>query len=175
MSWLRVLLLAAASAWIAGNCALVMLAPRVFSFSPSKGGDGAIVDHQAAGAVYGALLATWSSAVTVSLLPALALGAVGCALAARSRGRNGGFALYLAAAAIAVGAHLWSASVIERSNTLLAQLRATRTYGERAGEFNALHRQSYAAMTSETIAALALALAAAAALGRGASAPPAGR
>jgi hypothetical protein len=159
-----ILLLATASAWVAGTVALIGAAIVLFRHAPGHDhptGDFQFVDHDAPGIVFGDVLAHWNKAVSLGLLPLLVIGVAGGLFVALGRKRTAMAALWVAALLVTAALHAWSVSVTARMNALIADIHAGRDPGDGRREFKILHGQSMSATAGETLVVLLLGVAAA--------------
>jgi len=160
-----VVLLIAATAWVAGTTLLAVAAPIAFSFAPPRGD---LLTREAAGAVFGALLVTWSRIIDVSLWP-LCLGAL-AALAYALRGQRVALALCLVGlVACATGHALARHSTV----TTVAMAEARRAgHGDEVA-FAHAHTRNRTLISLEALIALGLVSGAGVALARRPFAGPA--
>ncbi len=147
LRWAPVAALIAATTWFAGNVILVVMVDLLFKQAPPKGSE--FVSHEAAGSVFGLVLARWYLLSGVGLLVPLLIAAV--VAGARRRSRLGE-RIALAAVIGAGACHLYGAQLLGVLNPLLTDLRVHGAGGTGPGwdEFNRLHAISRATMETET-------------------------
>lgn len=153
MTIVRLWLLVATSAWVAGNGLLLVVAKVLFT----PGLTHAFAYQRAPGVVFGACLAQWTTGVTWSLLPVTEAGVLVLSLRSLMLSRKLQAVLWLAGGLLLLGSHVWSADLVERVDHLLPGLQKP---GPLPAEFRAAHRESLAAFMSESVCALALLIAA---------------
>ncbi len=153
-----VILLIAATAWVAGTVLLAVAAPMVFSFAPPKG---ELLSREAAGTVFGALLMTWSQIIDVSLWP-LCLGAL-ATLAYALRGQRLALIVCMMALAACTTAHALARHSTVSTVAMAAQLRVGQ--GDEVA-FAKAHARNRTLVTLEALIALGLVVGAGMALAR---------
>ena len=147
LRWAPVAALISTTLWFAGNVTLVVMVGLLFAQAPPKGGE--FVSHEAAGSVFGLVLARWYLLSGVGLLVPLLLSAV--VSGARRRSTLGERVVLLAV--LGAGAcHLYGAQLLAVLNPLLSDLRIHGAGGSGPGwdEFNRLHAVSRGVMETET-------------------------
>lgn len=141
MRIMLVVLLVLSVIWLAGNLVLgAVAASSVFSFAPPKGD---VVSRAVAGAIFGEVLARWTTVIDVSLqiaVPGLLLVLTGAAISLR---RHAAAVLCVLAVTGLLGVHTWSRSVLGQARAAAPPTDAAKTYSpEQQETFVALHRSS---------------------------------
>jgi hypothetical protein len=164
---LRVLLLAAATAWVTGTVLLIGMVVVMFRHAPSHDhpiGAFEFVDHDSAGIVFGHMLGVWGDVVLRALLPAVVIGAAGCLFAALRSRRTRAAAFWLIGIVVVAALQAWTCSATDRTNSTFAELRKNRGDDALNRQFNAVHRQSTTATGLTALTVLILGVSAAAGL-----------
>jgi hypothetical protein len=153
LRWSPVVALITATLWLGGNVLLVVMVTLLFSQAPPHGTE--FTSHDAAGAVFGLVLARWYLLSGIGLLVPLLLATV---LPVAWRQRRALELSSLALVVFACACHLAGARLLAVLNAMLVELRAHGAGGSGPSwnEFNRLHTESFYFMMAETVILLAL-------------------
>ena len=173
MKALVVIILVVAATWCAGNVILgAVAAPGIFAHAvstPTLQPDH--VSRELAGKIFGEILRRWSHAVDIGFLPLLGVLILLLAGALLNLKRIGLMVVCMVALGSIAGVHLWSSATLDQALASAPPIDPKTPYGAEQREiFNALHKHSTTAFSTEALLLLVMVIGCGIALGRQADA-----